>query len=657
MKKWLIFGLLVAGCAFCGWWFWSLGDVPLEPAEQLALIPTQGIVEIRHRGSSGWESVRRETGVISGDTVRTGDDGTATIRVYGIGESRLGKGSELTITSASGTIDVAQPVVVRFRLSAGRVWTRLLRLLDIESAFSIEANQVAATVRGTSFDLLATATGTIIWVSDAGVDIRAERARVVNEGSMAAFDVNGRLLETRPLNEADQAGAWFQKNEQSDSAFLARALQEQQARFLAMGGGEPGSFVDGVARLSERLHLNNAGEQAPSLYARYISRRLFRITHLVEAGKSGLAFQALSQLEDELEARLKGNDGARYRTALRHRLTDIIRLFEGVDPSSPSYRLKQRIEDLQTIVNDEATDEAKFLYVRLLTIESSLMAADRLLDQGVTTAIAELLDAAARGMENVGHDIEKIFATASASDIDTLRGKRSALTAREAGLRERLAAAHAPPGIATTTTALLESIESTSTAASSTVVTTTQPALLQSIFLTAQPNPVSVGATARLSVSGLRTDGAQLDLTATARFELIGALGSLNGPTYSSPAAGSVSIRATVVDQGKTLTSTTGIEILQPAKSAVRLDLIPLGQTTLPPGGQLPLRAVVTYSDGSTKDVTDATTYAVSDAKLGTMAGNVFVATAEQIVGSLRITARYLEATATVLGALDVSIR
>ncbi len=86
----------------------------------------------------------------SGDIVEVSPTGTLAITWTKYGRTILSGGTRLVVSAASVSAD-AKTLRVRLNLEAGRVWTRLQRLLTADSSFEIRAQNVVATVRGTSF--------------------------------------------------------------------------------------------------------------------------------------------------------------------------------------------------------------------------------------------------------------------------------------------------------------------------------------------------------------------------------------------------------------------------------------------------------------------------------------------------------------------------
>ena len=657
-RKWIILSAIIlalfgGGC----WWFWSLGNVSAAAKEGISLVVDFGTVELERSGTGSWIAANSGDALNDGDRIRTKTDGAATVRFFGIGESRLAADSELLIRAPSST-------KTEFRLSAGRVWTRLLRLLDLDNSFSVRTNAVAATVRGTAFDVQTYQKESTVWVTDSVVDVTPANAQVaampfpIAEGSSVQFDMDGRVTVQDAISEDAKRTAWFSENTTRDGAFETNARAAIEHDLASLGGQVPESAGDAITRLSERLHLAFARSAAPDLYARYAARRAYRIKELIDAEKSGLAFQATSRFEDDIRNRLSGENGAAFRAPLRETFRALERLFESVDPGSSAYRLRQRIEDLSILVNQDADAPQFAISAKLDVVQSELLSADGAIGRGDADAARGLLDAATQGSENAMQDIVALPDTVAPDTAILLENKLTALHVFATALEERLGAIGeiVPSEEATSTSAETP----TPTNATTTVVVPQQPKPVPSspftrIVLAAMPNPASLNETVRLTVTGFRADGSTANLTSLARLEKFGNLGTLNGPTFISDIAGSVTITATVIDGGKTFTSSVSVDVKAAPRTLASIELIPLGATTIIGGSRLGFQVTAYYSDGSTQDVTSAASFSLSNPALGSMAGSLFISV--QQTGVERITAQYADLGVSVTSFADVTIQ
>jgi len=663
MRKWavvLVILLFAAGGVF---WFWSLGSLPAPVVPRIHLHVTHEVVDVRSSGSDAWTRGMDGQELHEGDVVRTDVAGSATIIFDGKSESRLLAGSEVQLSHAD--LGGQSSFAVELKLVSGRVWNRVMRLLDLDDSFAIQANSVVATVRGTAFDLQTSATGTTLWVSDAAVQVTGgdrgsspDTSLILTEGSVARFDGLGKVITTQQIGDDVRQSDWFLMNSNADNVFVRGVSDELLARYAALDATTPESLADKVAKLSERLHLWLSADQAPALYARYAARRLFAIKRLIDDGNSGQAFQALSSLEDDVTAHLSGSSGDAYRKAIRSSLSDMLLLMKDVGSSSPAYRMKQRLEDLN--VQLAGPDGMETAYAHLLSIEARLDEAGSLIMVSSLDDAKNALDAARQGLQNVERDIDTLSDGNTTDRMHALRGKLDVLKARESAMRVRLATAITPPtgeitpSDANATSTPSVSVTPTTPASTAAVPTSTATAGFTKIELSAQPDPAQVGDKVRLSVLGVLPDGTKTDVTARSTFSLSGKLGTLNGPVYTATTAGSVTVNASYLDGTNKLSASHQLQIQTPPVTVSSLDVQSQGSTTLAYGSRTPIIVTAHYSDKTTKDVTSLANLVSSNPSIGSMVGNIFVS--GKVAGTATISATYSEKGMTVRGTLDLLV-
>lgn len=631
MRKWPLAIVAVVAIGVGGYWFWSLGSLPDESAPSAVLRVDRGTAEVRHRDGD-WETVSSGFVLSEGDAVRT--SAAADVRiVYGArAESRLGESTEVTIDE----LQLSRPssVDVNSRLQSGRIWSRIERLLDLDDRFAVSAGNVVATVRGTSFDLRTEATGTVLWVSDSAVEVRrpdgtsaspsALEPLIVSEGYMTRFDPVGSSDRAELISEESKQADWFQMNATKDQTFKKDAAEARAARFTAMNPSRPGTFRDGLSRLSERLHLVFASvTEEPRLEALYVARRLVGIRLLIEDGKSGAASQALTSLEEDLRTWSTAEDATERFRELRFALADVAELLDDVGPSSSLYRLKQKVEDFR--VTFAGTDPALVAFARLTAIDARLDEAAMLIESSSLDEARNALDAARQGIGNVERDLDSLLDTVSSDRLETLRGRLFAQKARDTALRTRLATSLQPPDFSMTTSTDMTAT-STDLTATSTVPTTTTEVVPVRLLVSVSPNPATIGETVTITVKGADEEGKTVDLTADATFTFSKSLGSANGPTLKTGATGTATVSAEVTYEGTTLKGSVGLTVRDKIVTAVTVRSIRIvaPKTNLIWDETMPVTVQATMSDGSTKDVTNEASLTTSNFVLGYFTKNLF---------------------------------
>ncbi len=579
MKKWLYLGIFFFLLGFGLWKFWCLGSVPMLENHKFVLNIDHPGVEIRRKGQEQWATAQSGQELFPGDSLHTDGEGNATIQLFGQGEARLGKKTDITIAEASRE----NTLNMRLELGLGRIWTRLRRFSGLEDRFRIERNGVIATVRGTSFDVQGFSTSTQVWVSESAVSIEAKDTRhVLLEGYMANAKTDGVLGKDEVITDDSRQAEWFQKNVNRDQEYDQSYTRELQKRYQDRQGAEPQTIHEALTRLSEWTHSVLQPSQADRLYPLYTGRRLFKISELARRGSEGLALQEYGTIEEEIFRRLQDNPA--IKPAIRQEIEAISDMLADVTPSSSAYRLKQRIEDIRLrLASGDPLAEA---YARLLAVQARLFEASNLISESSLDDAGTALDAARQGIENVTRDIERI--KQGGEGIDVLRDKVQVLRMREGALRIRLATAIAPPK-ANVAAPTMESMVSTSTAQATTTpaiepptstaavaatttsdrpVTPEPPAPVAPVLRTLQLSPGVSSLHGNGSISfqamAIYTDGTRKDVTDVSLMSASNLrLGFFLRNTFTAnpDVEGQVDIAATYTESNKTVRAQASVTI------------------------------------------------------------------------------------------------
>lgn len=113
---------------------------------------TSGDVKI-NTGEGTEKKFSKGTLLNTGDTIKTGADGQITLEFYSGARTALDTNTTLLIDETSIDSTNWKKQRVHLSLVAGRVWSRVLRLLDSEAIYEVNYNGVVSGVRGTAFSL------------------------------------------------------------------------------------------------------------------------------------------------------------------------------------------------------------------------------------------------------------------------------------------------------------------------------------------------------------------------------------------------------------------------------------------------------------------------------------------------------------------------
>jgi hypothetical protein len=653
MKKMMLLLAPILLLAGIGYWFWSLASIQPIPGRTVELIVQQPGVQVRQSDADEWKEVTSGMRLEKGWSIKTDERGLATVRFFNEGESRLDHNSELTISEAreNGSLGLNAEIT----LKAGRIWSRVLRLLDLNSSYEVRTSEVVATVRGTAFGMEKTATGTVaVSVAESAVTVASAAkpngpSKAVAEGTVAAFASNGSFASDRPITNEERAQGWYLSNEMADQAFVKNEVDRRVAELKKLDGPSPDSPVNGIAALSERVHLSLASDTTRNvLLEQYLSRRLYHLIDLVEKGKTGLAAQEFSRIENDIQAQLQSKDGATNADYIRSAVLRISLLMEDSNPDDALYPFKQKTERLFETLS--SSSELSRFYARMLAFDARLDEASRAISAGLLDNVRMMLDGVKSGLENIRRDSAPLVPTLSDDYRAAFEGKMSALEVREQAVRTRLdAALHhmIQPTAATSTDALLQGLgdgTATSTPAEESFI---------SLTITASPSTIEIGQRAKLVVKGKRKDGTEKELTAFAQFVSLQLVGKLNGPSYTGTAPGKEEITARLQQKnGNPIEASVSVTV----KGEVKLqDLVITSSvgTQLKANQKTQLTATARYTNGETKNVTDQTNFVIVSGN-GSLNGTSFMADDAFVQATVAGTYTDKERNVTSIGSLSL---
>ncbi len=657
-----------------GWLFWSLGSIKQAEAPVLRLVVEQGTVFVK---SAGGLEEQAKSGMFlkEGDTVRTERNSAASLTIAGRSDLRLSPETQVTIDQA--IIGEAREFKFGFSLFSGRAWSRVMKLLDYNNVYESQADNVVATVRGTAFGLERSGNDVLLFVDSAAVGAgNKDQAglEVYTKEQWALFDVGGGLLNKGDIYSTSTAldWEWVEAQRTADTRFNDSAKKYLLETLKAGGGVAPDDWKSSLARMSESWHLRVSRDECADLNAGYFGRRLYYVYDLVSRGKSGLAYQYLSELQKQAHENF-GNDKCAEKSLYANQAGAMLLALADVNPENEMYKLKLRIEEMYVSFFDEHSPEA--FWAHSLALDSRLDELERFdCKNDLRGTMQQSLDAVTQGILRQDRDFELLPGDLDLEVRKILAQKTFAQNLRVNNFLARLEACKARPlqaledeTTATSTTSTeMESATSTNDDLTNQIGTENQEpngngtnetgTVLQRdpdqsgqnanlnltrIQLFAQPNPVNKGGTSVLYVKGIKQDGSEFDATRYAIFEQIGNLGTISGGVFTANTAGSARIIARVSDNGREYSSEVILNIVEPLILS-RLVAGVLDGNRVYPGGTKAVTATAFYTNGQNRDVAQFASFSVSDRQMGTMNGNIFTAGANAL-GSVVITVQYTE--------------
>lgn len=668
-----------------GLWFWSLSALNRVEDPNVFLVVEKGTVFITSKDSGLEQRANSGLQLKEGDTLRTGQDSSASILVFGRADMRLDENTTLVIEQADWQ---GVSLNYKWRLTDGRVWSRVLRLLDLESSYQGQTDSVVATVRGTAYALLDKDNQSELLVDHGSVLIDSGSGNFGSDlkidGDWVLFQPNGRILESGEVASSTwRDNAWRDLNKGYDTNFVESATRALLLTAGVQSGHKPDQWLYGLSVWSEKLRIWLTGKKAVALQARYAGRRVAYAHDLIVRGKSGLAFHVLSETEKEIIGGMEGERGAEYAEQIRPVVGGLLLAVSEVQPNDLLYRYKIRLEDLYMKVWEG--EPAQLFYARALAIDTRLDEASAMScgDQSLQ-ALRETINAVMQGLAREENDFVALRTTLNPQYQNLLDEKIKSHGLRLDRLRRKLDECQKlslpikeeGDGLpaATSTESGMDGLErATSTQRNgldgsfvnglrdetppvsednSRPPVVVQELDLEKISLSVQPSPVKVGESVSLKVTGYKRDGSSLDVTDLADFKLMGNLGSLSGTVYSSNAPGSVTIEAVINDGLNMLSSRVSVTVIQTVELS-RISITPAGGD-LAAGQSRTLSVTAYYSNGFSSNVTAATRWSLSN-DFVSLAGSTITAGLDK-TGVVTVTAEYSENGITKNSAVDFHV-
>lgn len=577
-------------------WFWSLGAVASEEIQRVRAEAIEGSVEWRS-GSGEWQELSGARELDRGDGVRTGETGQARVLWGDRGVTRIDPGTEILIESSENG-DALFSALLKFRVESGRVWNRVLKVLDVDGGMQVETSDVVATVRGTAFGVEKAAASTDIAVTESVVGVPFA---LIREGQWGSFNASG-TLDLRQLTDADE---WAIENREKDREFDADLLRVLNIRFEDRSGRSAPVWM---TRLSERLHLSVlGGEKKKDLAEKYALR------HLAAAALNERTRDAHL---DALKARSVAADDHAARLLHEVHALSILLASDRHGRREEAGDFVNRLRDLRTEIASRNKETSLFA--------SALSIDDRIDDYLFGPTTGESRSKGGRELLLGLADLAETLERDGELDIplrEALRKKAEAMGYRLGFDDFTLGGDHTFGDAAS----IAEEEESRASATGTDEGETENEASAAPTSFTAYqfyatPIKARVGEPVRLSVYGVTKDGFAQNITSEADFSIAPpAAGELQENYYFPAEPGAVTLRANVNRDGETKTLSTTIEVEGAAAAETSIRDVRFefqGPTSLPCSSSVPFKVIAHYADGSTKDVTLTAKKSVSNPNL-----------------------------------------
>lgn len=339
-----------------------------------------------------------------GDQIFTKGNSFATIRFFDDSLSRMGENTNVAVKRLYR--EPINPVItsVELYLNEGRVWTKVINLID-KSDFSIETDNIKAGVeKKAAFDLYSMNESTELTVLDNVVKLVPKRDSMETPRTIIAghkAQISGDTLANVRIEKLprydlinENSSAWVAANLSDDTAYEESLIEDKEQM---IGNDGQGALESSIEVMGEGTVLND--EQAEAMrknfieaYKGLISAEALLVRGAKQEGIDGLkdfkrtttdiiAYLPELSVRNEVEANM-------LHGIMQEKVSMQLKDFGSFKPGNELYRVKEALQELDIAL---ATTDLNRVEIQLDQAEGLLLEIEGLLKDGKTNLASSLL--------------------------------------------------------------------------------------------------------------------------------------------------------------------------------------------------------------------------------------------------------------------------
>lgn len=321
----LIVGLVIAGVIAVN----TLASVPPKVIPQAEISKVNG--DVQYKSSSGqWQEAKLGTVLSTGDSIKTGNGGSAELSFYDNARASLAEKTEVEMKTLYIDQYNNNHTNVNFSLKVGRVWNRIISLVDENASYEVETSNTVSTVRGTIFDIAVDENGkeeinAVEHDIQVAVKNNPELKQIVSEKKRALIDPEKIIKHESPFAIQDTPpdfvkGNWFTDNDKRDHEFdteIKKKIELQQEQAIGVQPGEP---LYGLKRAAEQVRLATEfnPQEKEHIQEAFEQRRIAEAAHIIRQGDEQQGFARIQDV-------MNGNNGQPLPPEIKNNIQNILR--------------------------------------------------------------------------------------------------------------------------------------------------------------------------------------------------------------------------------------------------------------------------------------------------------------------------------------------
>lgn len=358
------------------------------------IIINNGDVYIKHDGDADWQLAENGMVLVENDSIKTGLVSQADLYFFDNSTIRLDSESEIKLSELY--IDQANPLLsnINVELKSGHFWARIINLLDLDSSFTITAEDTVATVRGTAIDATVNKGSQkqlTLNVDEGYVNLANSRLpdpialfaqetvicnlnigkkpptlknkNIIYKATNRADLIKNAGISLQPLNTNIANSEWFKNNRQNDKKYIQEIEDKKLKEITDKAGILPDSLLYKVKLIAEKISLTITFSEEKKIKKKfdYANRRAYEAEALIINNKTALGIKKLEeanlmlyQLKNELPEEQKKYISYYENEILEHQI-----LLQTILPNDELYEAKKVLNDLYIHIPENDTERIK----------------------------------------------------------------------------------------------------------------------------------------------------------------------------------------------------------------------------------------------------------------------------------------------------------
>lgn len=376
------------------------------------------------------------------DRIVTGADGRATVRFFDDSVSRLSGDTEIVIDVLHRPVESTVISYVEIDLINGNIWSKVLNLVEKKSSFVVQFSDVFAMTKKAAFNVSVDDMEVEVDVYKNVVDVVTPReVETVVSGQKAVLNRENNVEVTKIAQEVKESD-WVKENLDTDRVYTAEVGEILLAAKVEFSGVDVEDEFDGENSLTESALLFLTFDDVKEIKMQLDLAEKKLIAAEVKLNDTNITIedrvaveQAISTYSDIVVEYMNFVENVRitdyeYAEELEQYVVDKLFLQKKnlslVLPDSPSYEIKEAVEDLEVLIAGDLDDE---MIVKSEQGLSKLSEVEDALEKGDTDLAKQIVDGYKEDVDTV------IKAIGSMSDAEEEVLKNELLDDVKVGIR------------------------------------------------------------------------------------------------------------------------------------------------------------------------------------------------------------------------------